>query len=520
MRVVAALLAIALVTGRAAAQQPSSRAGRDSLAARVASGDSAWDRGDRPAARAAYGDVVRADSGYSSRAVLRFGQLLGWDNQFPSALAVLRLYRRLEPADLDGRVTLARTYAWASRYGTALAHYDSVLALDATYRDAIVGKAQTLAWSDRAPEAEALLVQWIARRDDDVEAWTLLGQFRRWQGDARGAEEALGRALALRPDDAAAREQLAWVRVDRGPAVAWWLIGTEDSERNVVWHREVSVEGSGIGNSRYGVSARMREASVRDAGAIVVPGAVAYIVGRPAGRGITTRAEFGVVQYPEAVGPAALRLRGSLRFSGRTRRGLRLFVGASHDPFDELLATARRAMMFSALDVDASYAVTPRVQLGLAASSGVASGDGSATLGADGVVSRNMVTGALRFTPWLGTQLALTHREVAWDEPQFGLFFAPQRWATTELALTSQRPDDLGLVLAGDLGLAHQAVGFESSALQRGIVPRAAMQLGYRVAPGRELLLRMVFANVAGAGAQTASDYRSGAATVSGRWTF
>src|SRR5690606_20196211 len=99
-------------------------------------------------------------------------------------------------------------------------------------------------------------------------------------------------------------------------------------------------------------------------------------------------------------------------------------------------------------------------------------------------------------------------------------FFAPQRWATTELSLAGERTAELGLILAGDLGLASQLVGFESAALDHAIVPRATMRIGYRAAPGREIVFGLTYANVAGAGAITASDYRYGAATLGGRWTF
>lgn len=509
---VAALLAIALMTGRAAAQQDTTRA---ALAARVAQGDSAWAREDHPAARAAYDAVVRADSAYSSRAVFRAGLLHAWDNRFGPALSALRLYVRLEPTDLDGRVALARTYAWASDFDASLAEYDAVLQRNAGFRDAVVGRAQALAWGDRIPEAAAELERWLAQRPDDAGAWTLLGQFRRWQGDALGARAALEHALALAPGNPDARTQMAWVRTELAPAVAWTFVGAKDSEDNTLWHRELGVEAAGWGNSRIGVSARLREASVSDVDAAVMPGAVAYIVGRPAGRGVTTRAEIGVVQFPEGLGAAATRLRGALRVSGSPRRGLRLSGGFSHEPFDEVLATAQRGMMFSVVDLDASYAVSPRVQVGLGGSGGLATG-----YGVDLDASRTTVTGALRYTPRRGASIALTHREASWDEPQFGIFFAPQRWATTELSLAGERTAELGLILAGDLGLASQLVGFESAPLDHAIVPRAAMRVGYRAAPGREIVVGLTYANVAGAGAITASDYRYGAATLGGRWTF
>jgi hypothetical protein len=341
----------------------------------------------------------------------------------------------------------------------------------------------------------------------------LVGQFRRWRGDARAAESALDRALALKPGDQSALEQMSWVRVERHPAITWSLVGAKDSERNTLWHRELGVEAAGLGNSRIGVVARLREASVEDQSAVVIPGAMLFVTGRPFGRNVTTRAEIGAVQYPDGLAPAATKLRGGLRVTGSPISGLRLSVGGSRDAFDEVLATARRGLMFTVFDLDASYALAPKWQVGLAGTAGVADGEGV-------LASRQTMSGALRFLPRRGTQLSLTHREAGWNVPQFGVFFAPQRWATTELALSSERTAELGLILAGDLAVASQLVGFESSPLDHAIVPRATMRMGYRLAPGREVLLGFVYANVAGAGAITARDYRYGAATLGGRWTF
>jgi hypothetical protein len=511
MRGASAAFALLVWAGAAVAQQAPSRA---ELNARVSAGDSAWGRDDHRAAFAAYDAVVRTDSAYSTRALFRVGLLHAWANRFAAAIAAHRLYVVHEPADLEGRVALARTYAWASRFPESLAQYDTVIAREAEYRDAVLGRAQALAWNDRIPDAERGLETWLARHGEDAEAWTLLGQFRRWRGDARAAEAALARALAADPGHRGAREQMAWVRTELRPAVAWMIVGAKDSEDNTLWHRELTVDAAGLGNSRVGVAARLREASVTGGGALTMPGVTAFIVGRPAGRGATTRAEFGVVQFPDGLSDGVTHLRGALRVSGSPRRGLRLSGGGALEPFDEVLATAQRGMMFAVFDLDAAYAVTPRVQLGLAGSAGLAGG------GEPDLASRTTVTGALRYTPRRGTMLSLTHREVSWGEPQFGIFFAPQRWATTELALSRERTAELGLIVAGDLGLASQLVGFQDSALDHAIVPRAVMRVGYRAAPGREVLLGLTYANVAGAGAITASDYRYGAATLTGRWTF
>ena len=511
MRGVAAGLALALVAGPAAAQQAPAP---DSLPALVARGDSAWAREAHPAAFAAYDAVVRADSAFSPRALYRVGLLHAWANRFGPAIAAQRRYLRSEPTDIDGRIALARTFAWASRFPEAIATYDTALTQQPASRDATLGKAQALAWSERIADGASLLEAWLTRHETDAEAWTLLGQIRRWRGELRAADAALTRALAIAPDSRDAREQMAWVHAELAPAVSTTLVGAKDSEGNVLWHRELGLQAAGWGNSRVGVTARLREATVDGVGATQVPGATVWVQGQAFGRQAVTRLELGAVQFPAGIAAAATRWRGALRVGGSPRRGLRLSGGAGVEPFDEVRAGAERALMFAVADLDASYALATRWQLGLSGSVGAVGGESLLTN------SRHTAMGALRFLPWRGTQLALTHREVTWQRPAYGVFFAPQRWATTELSLAAERRAELGLLLAGDVGIASQLVGFEASPLDHAIVPRATMRVGYRVAPGRELLLGLTYANVAGAGAITASDYRYGAATLGGRWTF
>ncbi len=507
---------MALIAGPVAAQGlPAAPVpARDSLATLVARGDSAWGRDEHRAAFVAYDAVVRTDSAFSTRALFRVGLLHAWANRFPAAIAAQRLYVRLEPVDLEGRVALGRTLAWANRFAEAVAQYDTVLTRDASYREAVIGKAQALAWSDDIPAGEAVLVTWLDARPGDVGAWVALGQFRRWRGDISGAAAAIDRALALAPGDADARQQRAWLRVDVAPSVAWTLVGAKDSEANTLWHREITGQIAWRGAARIGAALRLREASVTDGDAAVMPGATLFVHGPLGTGGLTARAEGGVVQFPQGVAAATTALRGGLRVAAAPLRGLRVSGGASREPFDEVLSTAARRMMFSVVDADATLALHPRWQLGLGASVGAVDGAGAVEK------TRRTFLAAVRYAPRRGTQLSLSHREASWDAPAFGVFFAPQRWATTELSLSSERSADLGLVLAGDLGLASQLVGFQASPLDHAIVPRATLRLGVRAAPGREVTLGLTYANVAGAGAITASDYRYGAATLGGRWTF
>lgn len=505
----AAILAFVLSTGTAAAQQSP----RPELAARVAAGDSAWGREDHPAAFAAYDFVVRADSAFSSRALFRVGLLHAWSDRFSPALAALRRYVLLEPSDLEGRVALARTNAWAARYSASLAHYDTVLVRDASYRDAVVGRAQTLAWADQIPAAEASLTRWLSTHESDAEAWALLGQFQRWRGAPFDAEASLRRALAADSTSATAREQAAWVRADTRPAALLNIVTAEDSEENAFTLVELGATLPTRRAGRYTATTRMRLVNIGLTPVKRVPGA--QVVGlwqRPSST-LNLRAELGVVDYSDAAVTGGLRERFGLRASGRVGARLRLSGGVGREPFDEVFSTAIRAMMFTVADVDASVAATSRLSLALAASRGEADGTGVRE-------GRSTALAAMRYTPRRGTQLALTHRYISWDAPSYGIFFSPQDWNISEASASWERTAELGLILGGDLAIGSQGVSFEQGPVDRTIAPRAQMRIGYRPIPGREIVAALVYANVAGAGAITASDYRYGAVTVTGRWTF
>jgi len=512
MRLAAAVLCLATWLGTAAGAQETNA----ELAAWIAAGDDAWEREDHAAARRAYAAVVRADSAHSTRVLFRVGLLNAWRDRFPDALAALRLYVRLEPNDLEGRVALARTYAWANLFPQALAHYDTVFVREPSYRDAVVGRALALAWSDRIPEAERVLEGWLSGNAEDAEAWVQLAQFRRWRGAPHAAQDALHRALALHSDHTEAQRQLAAVRAELRPAALATVVIAKDSEENAFTLVEVAGSYPFRKGLRLTVGSRNRWVSlgpVPPGLRVEIPGVQTTLQWQPPGRAWTFRADVGVVDYPAGLGDGAMQGRAGLRATGRVGTRWRVGGGVGREPFDEVFTTVQRNLMFAVADADAAYAVTPRLSLGLAASRGEVAGLGIRD-------ARATALGAVRWTPRRGTQLALTHREVAWDNPAYGIFFAPQRWTITEASVGWERPAELGVVLSGDLALGSQGVAFEDNALDRSIAPRAAMRLGYRPVPGREIIAALVYANVAGAGTVTASDYRYAGLTLTGRWTF
>ena len=248
-------------------------------------------------------------------------------------------------------------------------------------------------------------------------------------------------------------------------------------------------------------------------GTASVPGAHATLDWQPRGTGWTVRAEAGAVSYPAGVGAASAQGRGSLRAMGRLGARVTVGGGVGREPFDDVLSMAERALMFGVADVDLGVTVHPRLSLGVAASRGEVGGHGVRD-------ARTTAMAAARWTVTRSLRAALTHREIAWDAPAYGIFFAPQRFALSEASVRWARVEELGLVADAEIGVGAQAIRFESDPSTRSLASRAAVRLGWRPRPGRDVVAALVVANVAGAGTITAGEYQYGALTLTGRWTF
>ena len=89
-----------------------------SLAAQQREGDEAWNQGRHDAARAAYEQVLAADS-TAFRANLRIGVILSWQGKQDSALGFIARARKSEPKDLEARLIEAKVMARSRRHAGA-----------------------------------------------------------------------------------------------------------------------------------------------------------------------------------------------------------------------------------------------------------------------------------------------------------------------------------------------------------------------------------------------------------------
>lgn len=569
----AMLIATVLGLGRA----PGLRAQAVTSAAALARADSAWAAGRHDDARAAYAVVVAADSTASSRAVYRLAVLRSWENRLTEAIALHRLYVRLEPRDLEGRVGLARVYAWASRFATSVATYDSVLSVEPDYRDAALGRAQAMAWWGRLDAALDAYAAWRRGHPGDTEvalsvARTLswagrLGEaealydslaasggaeaekgrarVRGWRGDLEASERAWRDLTARYPDDPE-----TWV--GHGQVLRWLgrpfdardafdealrrKPGYADAIEQMRWVRAEIAPRVTLG----GVAANDSEDNrldVMQAGAAVSQawgGRWSVGVDRKtagaAGDATATAARGGLVWQPRGSRTSVAAELGSARltrgatstsvstwsFRAATVVGERIAASASASraPIDEVSATIERGVYLDALDAEATVTLPARWSLALA----VGRAETGGTL--DQALTRQSMLVRARWTWRRGASLAVTRRSTEWSDPAYGIFFAPQEFTLTELGAAWERPRDLGWLARVDAGIGSQSVRFEDDPPSRRTTPRASISGGWRFAPGREVVATYVFANVANSATLRDGEYTYRALTLSARYAY
>jgi tetratricopeptide (TPR) repeat protein len=118
------------------------------------------------------------------------------------AIATYRDLLALDPANLRGKVGLARALRWSQRYGDAERLYGEILAVAPDDRDAIEGLAQTYALAGDFPTALTLLDRGSARLPEDTDLLTLKGTVLAWQGRYAEGLAWIEKALVLSPDSA------------------------------------------------------------------------------------------------------------------------------------------------------------------------------------------------------------------------------------------------------------------------------------------------------------------------------
>lgn len=500
----------------------------------------AW-RGQLPAALEALDVILAEDPSYAPALKAR-AQFLSWVGQTDDALATYdRLLADL-PEDRALRRDQARVLTWASRYQEATAVYDTLLATDPNDRDALLGLAQLLGWSgqldsadlvyrrmleQRPDDAEALkgqarvsawqgqLViaerQWravIARHPDDALGYVGLAQTLRWGGRTAAAVSALEDAARLAPTDREVLQQLEWVRSMMRPRVRSGLTSESDSDKNAIttltlgggWRPTPNVEVSG---EVYGRTASLDGVFPRHSYSGTAFGL--YEV-EP---GWLLRGGLGLVGSDGTGSNVFVRALASVRTPDRYRGG-GTFAYA-RQPLDFTAELIERGIWTQDVAVSGWYAAGGQIRLNGSASITWFRGGGSE--------SNRRLAGRIaaerRMAPsWT---LGAIFRVFGFEKDLQEGYFDPDRYWLGEMVI-GWRPTagawSFDLILAPGL----QQVGTNTSLTGAG---RAAAQVSYTIAPGRDVGAFIRFSSAGMDGFSTASaDYRSLVIGLSGSWLF
>ena len=543
--------------------------------------DSAYEAGAYTLAADLYESILARDPS-SHIAMFRLATLRSWDNRFEESIALFRRYVAVEPNYTEGRLSLARVIAWSGDYPAAIAIYDSVLTREPANRGATLGRAQTLAWAERLDEALAVYKQWtiahpsdrdaaieyaralswngqlgaaesmyaqlaktgnanakkglarvISWRGDldrseetwrqvlvtdpnDVEALTGLAQVLSWRGRQSDAETALQRALRANPTYGDARALMRLVQADLRPSVTLSAIGTNDSDNNRSTALQLDYVVRAPWNGSVGARYAERWAnfaaidSRADAGDVVARW-------QPAGSSWQLRADANATHhYSTFVAPFAPQrtiFGGGARITGSLARALTVGLLASRAPFDETALLIANGVISDEFAGEADLGLPRRFTLSGAASHAKLTGGSRDN-------SRNAYSTALRWMYNRRWSIAVGGRQFGYDTTSSDGYFAPKKYTLAELSGRARVGGDLGWNAEADAGIGQQKIElFGSSAASR-LAERAALTAGYRFDPSHELSASGGYANVAGPGHTTASEYKYYSFSVRARVGF
>jgi len=389
------------------------------LAAQLPTADSAFQRGDYRAARAAYEAVLARDSN-DLRALDRLATLDSWDGKLTRALARLARLRRLEPTDGDFMVDEARVLAWAGRTRASELLYDSVLVHAPGRTDALAGRARAVAWSGELQRAERLWREALALHPDDPELLIGLAQTLSWRGQNVLAEAYATRARELAPGDRTVLELQRTLRAALRPQVATSGDGAGDSDGNdfIAWDGSYTRSlGSAVRGTLHSGWRRATDASQVGLSYGANASAVAAV-----GSGAVLRAGAGLRRLAPDSGSGTLPLTAELGLGIHPVRFAAVGIGYSRAPFDETALLIRRGFVIDGLDASADLVPSPHWSISLGGGGGWIS-DGNRRYSAVAAVLARVLPG-LELGPFARL---LSYR----SSPQDG-YFAPDRFTVLE----------------------------------------------------------------------------------------
>ena len=174
-------------------------------------------------------------------------------------------------------------------------------------------------------------------------------------------------------------------------------------------------------------------------------------------------------------------------------------LAASRAPFDETALLIANGVVSSEIGGEAEIALPARWSLSGAASRAELTGGSRDN-------SRNAFSSALRWSYNRRLSLAVGARQFGYDTTASDGYFAPKKYTLGEVSGRGSVGGEIGWNAEGDVGVGQQRIEFFGSNAGSRAAERAALTIGYRFDPTRELSASGSYANVAGPGQTVGSS--------------
>ena len=220
--------------------------------------DAAFAAGDRERAGQLYRAVLASDPD-NSRAIFQLARLAPEGSA--AAVALLRHYLALQPADPWGRMALGDALAKAGHLDAAIEQYHRARRQAPGESDVYIGLGRILRGAGRTDELVATYEEWAARQPRNAEAWLELGRARQQAHRFPEAAEAYARSLAIK-QDARTQELLEGMLAESAPSLRPYIGRSHDSDDNIV--RRYGLEGEWPFTARSRLGLHAEHAAVSD----------------------------------------------------------------------------------------------------------------------------------------------------------------------------------------------------------------------------------------------------------------
>jgi tetratricopeptide (TPR) repeat protein len=174
----------------------------------VDSADVAWRAGEQDRAVRIYLQRLASDPN-DEVALHRVGLTRAWVNDFSQAFELLGRLVDTNPANLDGRVDLARVKAWSGDVSGGIADLDALLEEHPDYTPAVEARATFRAWEGEYDEALSSYDDLLAITAGEASVRRGRAQILTWASELEASRAVYDSVLALDPGDVEARLGLA-----------------------------------------------------------------------------------------------------------------------------------------------------------------------------------------------------------------------------------------------------------------------------------------------------------------------